>query len=260
VASLASKYGPWAIVAGASEGLGVAFAGALAMRGCNLLLLARREKMLQSVAANLRGQYHIQIRTEVCDLARPDLPSALEGFTAGIDVGLVVYNAAYAPVGEFARRPLDDLLYAVDVNVRAPLILARTIAPKMVARGGGGIVLMSSLAGFQGAPRIATYVATKAFNTVLGEGLWSELRPHGVDVVVSCAGAVRTPGYAATAKGDAPGILDASVVVEQTLIALGRGPLVVPGAVNRLARFVSARLLPRRTAIAMIARSTRELS
>lgn len=260
VASFTSKYGRWAIVAGASEGLGAAFAQALAMRGCNLLLLARREELLESVAAQLRRQYHVEIRTEVCDLARADLASALEAFTAGIDVGLVVYNAAHAPVGEFVRRPLDDLLQAVDVNVRAPLVLARAIAPKMVARGGGGIVLMSSLAGFQGAPGIATYVATKAFNTVLGEGLWSELRPHGVDVVVSCAGAIRTPGYAATAKGDAPGILDANVVAEQTLAALGHGPLVVPGAVNRLARFVSARLLPRRMAIAIMARSTRELS
>ena len=193
-------------------------------------------------------------------MARSDLPSALAALTADIEIGLAVYNAAYAPVGDFVSRPMDDLLHVVDVNVRGPLVFARTLAPKMVARGRGGLVLMSSLAGYQGAPRIATYAASKAFNIVLGESLWRELRPRGVDVVVSTAGAIRTPGYAATAGKDAPGTLDADVVANATLDALGRGPVVVPGAVNRLARFVLGRLLPRRTAIDIFARSTKELS
>jgi short-subunit dehydrogenase len=260
VSPFASKYGPWAIVAGASEGLGAAFAQALARRGCNLLLLARRDDLLRSLAAHLRNQHRIEVQTAVCDLAHPDLARSLEALIAGIDIGLAVYNAAYVPVGEFVRLSLDDLLRAVDVNVRAPLIFTRTLAPGLTARGRGGIVLMSSLAGFQGAPGISTYVATKAFNIVLGEGLWSELRRLGVDVVVSCAGAIRTPGYAATVKSDVPGILDASVVAEQTLSALGHGPVVMPGAVNRLARFVLGRLLSRRMAIAVMARSTREFS
>jgi len=148
----------------------------------------------------------------------------------------------------------------VDVNVRGPLTFARTFAPGMVTRGRGGIVLMSSLAGLQGAPRIAAYAGSKAFIRVLGEGLWSELKPHGVDVLVSCAGAVRTPGYAAAASGDAPGALDADVVAEQTLDALGRGPVVTPGATNRLACFVMARLLPLRTQIGIMARSTKALT
>ena len=146
------------------------------------------------------------------------------------------------------------------MNIRGPLIFARTLAPKLVARGHGGIVLMSSLAGYQGAPRIATYAASKAFNIVLGEGLWRELKPHGVDVVVASAGAIRTPGYAKTATKDAPGTLDAGVVAEMALDALGRGPVVVPGAVNRIARFVLGRILPRRTAIDVFARSTKDLS
>ena len=119
---------------------------------------------------------------------------------------------------------------------------------------------MSSLAGYQGAPRIATYAASKAFNIVLGEGLWHELRTHGVDVVVSSAGAIRTPGYTKAAKGDAPGTLDAAVVAEKTLDALGRGPLVVPGATNQLARFVLGRVLSRRGAVAVMARSTKDLA
>ena len=255
-----SKYGRWAVVAGASEGLGAAFAASLAARGLNLLLLARRGAQLESVAERLRASAKVEVRAQVCDMARADLANALETLTSDLEVGLAVYNAAYAPVGDFVSRPLGELLQVVDVNVRGPLIFARSLAPKMVARGRGGIVLMSSLAGYQGAPRIATYAASKAFNIVLGEGLWRELRPHGVDVVVSSAGAVRTPGYAKTAAKDAPGTLDADVVAEKTLDALGHGPVVVPGAVNRVARFVLGRVLPRRTAIDIFARSTKELS
>ena len=257
--SFASKYGPWAIVAGASEGLGAAFAAALAARGVRLLLLARRPEVLQSVAERLRASSGIEVRTEACDLARPDLPAALEALTAGLDIGLGVYNAAFAPVGEFAARPLDDLIRVVDVNVRGPLVFARTLAPVLIARGSGGIVLMSSLAGLQGATRIAAYAASKSFNTILGEGLWRELRPHGVDVVVACAGGIRTPAYAAAASREAMGTLDADVIAEATLAALGRGPVVVPGAVNKLARFVLSRMLSRRAAIATFARSTKEL-
>lgn len=258
--SLASKYGSWGVVAGASEGLGAAFATALAARGVNLVLLARRAEMLAEVAERLRADAKVEVRTEACDLARPDLAEVLERLSRDLEVGVAVYNAAYAPVGAVLERSMDELLRIVDVNVRGPLVFARTLAPAMVARGRGGIVLMSSMAGFQGSPRIAAYAASKAFNTVLGEGLWSELGPLGVDVVVSCAGAIRTPGYVKSATGDAPGTLDASVVAEQTLAALGRGPTVVPGATNRLARFVLGRMLSRRAAISIMASSTKGLS
>jgi short-subunit dehydrogenase len=242
-------------VAGASEGLGAAFARAIAARGIHLVLLARRAALLESLAEELRAK--VEVRTIACDLARPDLASVLEGID--VEIGLAVYNAALAPVGELITRPMDELLRVIDVNVRGPLVLARTLAPAMVARKRGGIVIMSSMAGFQGAPRLATYAATKAFDTVLGESLWSELAPHGVDVVVSAAGAIRTPGYAKTAGGDAPGTLDAAVVAERTLDALGRGPTVVPGATNQLARFVLGRALSRRAAIGVMGRSTKDL-
>lgn len=259
--SFASKYGPWAIVAGASQGLGAAFASALASRGVHLLLLARRAELLEDVAQELRTTFHVEVRAQACDLARPDLPAALEAMSAGLDIGLGIYNAAYAPIGAFAAWPLEDLIRVVDVNVRGPLTFARTLAPVLIARGRGGLVLMSSLAGLQGANRIAAYAASKSFNTILGEGLWRELRPHGVDVVVACAGGIRTPAYAAAAAGrEAPGTLDADAIADATLAALGRGPVVVPGAVNKLARFVLSRMLSRRAAIATFARSTKELS
>lgn len=258
--SLTSRYGAWAIVAGASEGLGVAFAEALARDGANLLLLARRADRLADVAARIRAAHGVEVRTEACDLGRSDLPDALTALTRGLDVGVAIYNAAYAPVGPFVERSVDELLRVVDVNVRGPLVFARALVPAMLERRRGALVLMSSLAGNQGSPRIAAYAATKAFNTILGEGLWSELRPLGVDVVVSCAGAIRTPGYAKAASGDAPGTLDGAEVAARTLDALGRGPTVVPGATNQLARFVLGRVMPRRAAISIMGRSTKGLT
>jgi len=260
VTAFAAKYGPWAVVAGASEGLGAAFAEELAARGVNLVLLARRVELLAEVRARLSAGKDIEIRTQACDLAQPDLASVLETITHQLDVGLAIYNAAYAPIGDVLEHSLDELLRVVDVNVRGPLVFARTLAPRMRVRGRGGIVLMSSLAGFQGAPRIATYAASKAFNIVLGEGLWRELGPSGIDVLVSCAGAIRTPGYNKSAQHDAPGTLDAARVARQTLDALGAGPTVIPGATNRFARFLLGRVLSRRTAISIMANSTKALT
>lgn len=259
--SFATRYGPFALVAGASEGLGAAFADALAARGLGLVLLARRAEPLESLAARVRDQHRVEVRTAACDLARADLRETIERVTAGLEVGLGVYNAAYAPIGDVLSRSLDELERVLDVNVRGPLVFSRTLAPAMVERGRGGLVLMSSMAGFQGAPRIATYAASKAFITVLAEGLASELRARGVDVVASAAGAIRTPGYQASATVEAPGTLDAAVVASRTLDALERGAsVVVPGATNQLARFLLGRVLSRRAAVSVMARSTRALS
>jgi short-subunit dehydrogenase len=258
--SFAGRYGRWAVVAGASEGLGAAFAEALAARGTNLLLLARRAEVLESVAAKLRASPGVEVRTLALDLADPSFGEALARETRDLDVGVAVYNAAYSFVAPLLDRPLAEALRVVDVNVRGPLVFLHALVPAMVARGRGAVVLMSSLAGFQGSPGLAAYAASKAFNTVLGESLWAELAPKGIDVVASCAGAVRTPGYAKTLKKEAPGTLDASEVAGRTLDALGHGPLVIPGATNRLASHLLRRLLSRRSAIGIMARSVSGLS
>ncbi len=172
----------------------------------------------------------------------------------------MIHNAAFAPVGAFVDRPLTDHLAAIDVNVRAPLVLVHTLAPQMLARGRGGVLLMSSLAGVRGTPRLATYSGTKAFARVFGEALWHELRGGGVDAVVCSAGAIRTPGYDARSTSNAPGTLDPEVVAERALESLGRGPGLVPGAINRVAATVLGRLLPGRWGVAAMARNTEDLS
>ena len=256
----AERYGAWALIAGASEGLGAAYARALAERGMNLVLVARRRALLDKLAEGLHGTFGVEVRCCDGDLASLAFLETVQAASSGLEVGLVVYNATYAPVGEFENAAGADLMRVVDVNVRAPVALLRAFLPPMTERGRGAVVLMTSLAGNQGTPRIAAYAASKAFTRVLGEGLWHELENRGIDVVTCCAGAVRTPGYAMTADKDAPGTLDPEKVVEQALRALGRGPLVIPGFVNRVANVFMNRLLPRRAAIAIMAGSTRSLA
>jgi len=255
----ATRYGAWAVIAGASEGLGAAFAYALAARGCHLLLLARRAEVLTELAAAITAKHQVTVKTLACDLADASFPEKLTEATRGLEVGLGVYNAAYSFAGPVLERPVEDALRVVEVNCKGPLRFTHALVPQMIARKRGGLVLMSSIAGFQGAPRIAAYAASKAFNISLGEGLAAELRPHGVDVVVSCPGAIRTPNYAKAAKKEAPGTLDAEVVAEVTLEALGAGAIVIPGAVNKLAAFFMGTLIPRSAAVAIMGKNTAEL-
>ncbi len=255
----------WAWVAGASEGLGLAFAEALAERGYPLLLFARRQEVLAEVAADLSKLHGVRVETAALDLAEPHLAQILTDHIEQYPPSIGIYNAAYVPVGDFLEQPLSQLEQAVEVNARAPLRFCHVLGKAMAANPGGqkALVLMSSLAGMQGAPRIAAYSATKAFNTMLGETLWAELRRHNIQVMTCVAGAIETPGFETTAQKPAPGTLTPAAVAEQTLAALERpnaGPVFVPGWVNRIAYFLLGRWLPRRQAIAIMARSTKTLN
>jgi uncharacterized protein len=254
-ASFRERYGAWAVVAGASEGLGAAFAEALAARKMNLVLLARRKPVLDTLAGSLREKYAVEVRTLGCDLASASWTDALSQQTEGLDIGVAIYNAAFSFVAPLLSRPLQDALSVVDVNVAGPLRMVHALAPNMVKAGRGAIVLMSSLAGFQGSPKLSAYAASKAFNMILAESLWAELGPAGIDVLASCAGAIRTPGYEKALKKEAPGTLDAPSVVEATLHALGSGPIVIPGALNKFASFYLRRMASRKGAVGIMAKS-----
>ena len=254
------QYGPWAVIAGASVGLGEAFARQLASRGLNLLLMARGQAALDALATDLRAAHRIEVRTLATDLARPDLSDAVQAVTDGLEVGLLVYNAAYSTIGPFLDRPVEEHLRVIDVNCRGPVVLAHLFGKAMAGRKRGGIVLMTSTAGSQGGPWIATYAASKAFNLLLAEALWDELVASDVHVIACRAGATRTPGYAASKpQASRVPLLDPNDVAECTLAALGRGPSIVPGAFYRLSAFVMDRLLPRRLAIRIMGRATRKL-
>ena len=255
-----TKYGPWAIVAGASEGLGAAFAEVLAKHHLNLVLIARRTDKLEALANALRDKYPIEIISHSVDLADFEQTKQFVSELT-VDIGLLVYNAAYAPIGYFENIPEHDLDQIVNVNIKTPLLLTKLVSTKMIEKGKGGIVLMSSLAGSQGSPKIATYAASKAFNIILAEGLWHELKKHGIDVIASCAGAITTPGYKnAQNEQEAPGTLDAMTVAEKTINAMGKGPTTVPGIVNKMARFFMGRLFSRKLAISIMDKNTKKLS
>lgn len=258
--SFAERYGTWGVVAGASEGFGAAFAAQLAERGMHLVLLARRAHLLTTLAGDLTSRYGIEVRCLALDLADAASIGTLADAVAGLEVGVFIYNAACIPVGPFLDIEDDEIAGAVNVNVRGPLRMLRALVPGMCDRGRGAVVLVSSLSGLQGTPHVSVYAATKAFNIALAEGLWWELRAHGVEVAVCCAGAMRTPGYARSFNRDVPGMLSPDDAARRTLDGLGGGPRIVPGLINRLSAQLLGRLLPRRTAIRLIARSTRHIA
>jgi short-subunit dehydrogenase len=259
VSAFAARYGPWAVVAGASAGLGEAFARLLAARGLHLALLARRGEALGALAGELRAAHGVEVRCHTQDLADRDLAGLGARLAAELEVGLLVYNAAHSVIGPFLERPLEEHLRVVDVNVRGPLVLAHALGQAMAARGRGGVVLMTSLAGSQGNAWLASYAASKAFELVLAEGLWAELGGRGVDVVACRAGATRTPGFAASRPRRSVPLMEPGDVARAALAALGHGPSVVAGALNQVAAFAFGRLLPRRASIRIMGRATRRL-
>ena len=250
------SYGPWALVAGASEGLGAAYAKALAKRGLDLILVARRLELLQELAVRLNGQFGISVRTLALDLSQPLAAAQIVQESKSVEIGLLVYNAAFSAVGPFFEHSLDDHLREVDTNIRTPLGLVHSLGQRMLAAGHGGIILMASLSAFQGSAYISTYGATKAFNIVLAEGLWEEWRRSGVDVLACIAGAIRTPNYLASSPRHSGAIADATLepelVVAKALAALGHQPTVIPGRLNSLSSFVMRRVLSRKAAIRLM--------
>ncbi len=256
-----ARYGSWAIVAGASEGLGAAYAEELALRGLNLILVARRSELLQALASQLSKRYNVQIKTIVVDLSALDAAEQILRDTNDLEVGLLIYNAAFSAIGPFLERSLDDHFKEIHTNIHAPLKLVYLLGQRMLTQGHGGIVLMSSLSAFQGSAYISTYAATKAFNIVLAEGLWEEWRAQGVDVLVCVSGAIKTPNYVASEPEQTGGLGDMTMnpdqVVFDALNALGKKPYVIPGRINRVASFVMRHLLPRKVAIQFMGRVLR---
>ena len=257
-----ARYGPCAVVAGASEGIGAAFADEIAARGVTPVLVARGRERLEALAREIGRRHGVAARVVACDLARPESIDRVAEAAAGLVVGLLVCNAAASTVGRFLDAPLDDHRRAIDVNVGAVVALAHRFGGPMAERGRGGIVVMSSLTAFQGTPLVACYGGTKAFDLVFAEGLGDELRDRGVDVLACCAGATRTPGYERVTpprsiERFAPRIQEPGEVAREALAALGKRPVVVTGAGNRAASLVMRRLMSRRGAVKTIGRSMR---
>ena len=257
------RYGPWAVIAGASEGIGASFSWKLAARGINVVLIARRAAPLEELATDLRRSHGVEVKVQPLDLGSPDAVAGVSAATEGLDIGLLIYNAAYSPIGTFLGCSVEEHLKVVDVNVCGPLRLSHYFGRRFVERGRGGIILMSSMSSFQGTAMVANYAATKAYDTILAEGLWYELRQHGVDVLACIAGATLTPNYeSSTDRIPTSGLarpMRPDDVTEQALRDLGQRPAGVSGRRNRLASVLLRRLLPRPAAIEMVSKETERM-
>jgi short-subunit dehydrogenase len=190
-----ARYGTWAVVAGASMGIGAALSHEAARRGLNVVLLARGKEQLEATAAEVAAQHGVEVRAIAADLASPDIGDIVADATGDLDVGLFVYNAAVGPNSRFIDGDLGLHLLSVDVNCRTPVILCHHFGNRLAPRGRGGIVMISSMGGTQGAVNFSTYNAGKAFEWILTESLWTELADADVDAVTVFVGATSSLNY-----------------------------------------------------------------
>jgi short-subunit dehydrogenase len=243
--------GKWALVTGASAGIGKALAEELAAGGANLILTARRKERLDKLAQELAGKYGI--RTEVCvaDLTNAQGPEQIFTFSRdhGIEVQLLVNNAGFGAYGEFVRTELDRLLQMVQVNCGAVVHLTRLFLPQMLERGSGDVLIVASTASFQAVPYISTYAATKAFDLSFAEGLAEEVRASGVRVCALCPGSTESEFHEVAQQGDMVASMrrqeTAEKVARTGLQALAAGKTYVISGLSNYLGAQSQRLVTR---------------
>jgi short-subunit dehydrogenase len=236
-------YGKWALVTGASAGIGVAFARRLAAAGMGVVLVARRRERLTRLAEELSARHGVPTRVVAEDLAQGDAAERIAQAVADLEIGMLVNNAGFSAVGRLDQVPREKIVEMIQVNCVAVAGLTHAFLPAMRARRRGAIVIIASVAGYQPLGLAATYGATKAFDLMFGEALWAETRDSGVDVLVVSPGPVDTEFQAVAGEVPHPGATPESVV-DEALAALGKKPSVITGQMNKV-RAWGVRLLPR---------------
>lgn len=228
---LRERYGPWAVIAGASEGMGSDFARMLAADGLNCVLVSRRQAVLDELAADLVRDHGIEARAVALDLSEHDAATRLFDRTADLDVGLYISNAGADPRGAcFLDCSVEDWMTLLHRNTATVMELSHRYATAMKERGRGGILIMSSGAGMGGGSRLAVYSATKAFEIAFAESLWSELGPHGIDVTCLVSPGTDTPALRrllARSGLQPEGLYTSEEVVRTGLRELGGGPTYI---------------------------------
>jgi uncharacterized protein len=247
----------WALITGASAGIGWALAEELARRGANLVLTARRKDRLEELSQQLTEAHSIEVETCVADLAEPGAPAGLFAFTEkhGIIVDLLVNNAGFGAYGEFHRQDPARLLGMVQVNVAAVVELTRLYLPQMVARRSGDVLIVASTAAFQAVPYISCYAATKAFDLIFAEGVAEEVRPYGVRVCALCPGSTETEFQQVAGQPDRTFRYPQTPkqVARAGLRALERGRSYVISGLGNYLMTQGERLAPRRLVTRMAA-------
>jgi short-subunit dehydrogenase len=248
------RYGPVALVTGASSGIGKAFAAALAAMGLDVVLVARRLERLEELAAKLAKEHRVTAKAWQIDLAQPTAAQQVLDVTGALDVGLVVSNAGFGMKGEHAANDPHAMADMLMVNCNIPMQLAHGFIPRLRRRTRGGLIFTSSVEALIGCPYSAAYSATKALVNALGEGLWAELQPDGIDVLTLCPGA--TESEAAGKQGidiaTLRNVMPADEVVRLTLDNIRNGPVFFSSEYYRT-NFNKLLSLPRRDALLAMA-------
>jgi short-subunit dehydrogenase len=257
------KYGQTALVAGASEGIGAAFSRRLAAEGMDLVLIARRKDPLDQLASSLTHTYPIHAVTICQDLSDPAAAQHIKDVLQDREISMLVYNAALSFIGPFEKNSMEHNNQIAFANMITPMNMLQLFGEPMLKKGRGAVILMASMAGFQGSGFLAAYAATKAFNRVLAESLWYEWKNRGVDVIACCAGATATGNYLLTNPGKssffAPRVQSPEEVVKECLKKLGEKPSFIAGNGNKLASFFMQKIMPREMAIRIMGDTTRKI-
>jgi len=233
--SLINKYGKWALITGASSGIGTEFAKQLAALNFNLVLVARRKEKLENLSAELIAKNNIETLVISLDLSAPDFLETLKQQTSHLDIGLLINNAGFAITGSFLNDKLENQLSLLDVNCKAPLILSHYFGNRMLSRGSGGIINIASTAAFLPLPYWSNYAASKAYLLSFSEGIWHELKHKGIDVLAVCPGPTQTE-FASIAKVNFKG-MTANDVVNYALKNIGKKSSTIVGFANQFSTF-----------------------
>lgn len=238
------RYGPWAVVTGASDGIGLEIARDLAARGLKLVLVARRAAVLEQIADVFERANSVETRVIAADLGKPDDVERVLRECQDLDVGLLVASAGFGTSGNFLATDTRDEVDMVDVNCRAVLAMSKHFCARFAARKQGGLILFGSIVGYQGVGNAANYAATKAYVQTLAEGLAVDLAPSGIDVLSCAPGPVQT-GFAVRSNLSSARSADPRAVARETVAALGRITTVKPGIMSKIL-INSLAFLPRR--------------
>ncbi|MGW9131859.1 SDR family NAD(P)-dependent oxidoreductase [Streptomyces sp. NPDC055681] len=236
-------HGPWAVIAGGSEGVGAELADQIGQFGINLVLVARKPGPLQATADRVARAHGVQVRTVAGDLLHPEVIQRIRDVSADLDIGTFLYNAGANTYGaEFVEGDLVSFQKVVDLNITSQLELTRYFGARLKKRGKGAIVLVGSLSGYVGHEGISIYAAAKAFERIFAEGLWVELKPYGVQVLHPVLGLTRTPAMERLGlRMDLPGVnaADPGDIAKEILSLIGEGPVQVVGGNSATAQLNS---------------------
>lgn len=254
---ISQQYGPWAVIAGASEGTGAAFARRLAEQKINSVLIARREEPLRRIADEIRREYDVNCITLALDLTAPDAFERILAVTGELEIGLFIANAgADVNAAEFLGAELGSWLKLVNLNVLTPLKLCHHFGRDMRHRGHGGIILLGTGVSYGGMKSLAVYSGSKSFLLGFGESLWSELRIHGVHVLNLMLGRTDTPAFRRALAGKnlplPPGLADPMEVAKVALERLPHGPVYNWSAKDDQAGFAPTSAIERKARIARL--------